>query len=297
MIVRKTKGDDLSRIMEIYQDPTSYEPHILKVYLEKEPDLGIVAEINGKIVGCVHIYPHYDIGWIGGLYVHSGYRGRGVGKRLLEGAFSRIKAMGGKVALIDVHTDNVPAIRLYEKLGFENVYVRSHLAAKVKTISSKLCSEDLSFHKEYDLNTLWDIIVNSDAYLARRGIVMGCHRGWRLTRGDLENFEVFTYGGKSIMLFREVVDLELAPSIHGVFEKGYSDSKHAKRSCPRFEVNLISGDYADSRKLISYVAKRARREGANLIDIWTWREDPLFGLYNELGFENWGNLCLMQREL
>lgn len=48
MIIRKTKDDDLNRVMEKYQNLTSYEPHIVKVYLEKEPDLGIVAKIKGK---------------------------------------------------------------------------------------------------------------------------------------------------------------------------------------------------------------------------------------------------------
>jgi len=296
VIIRKTGEDDLDGITDMYQDPTSYEPHIWKVYLEKEPDLGIVAELHGKIVGCIYAYPHHDTVWIESLYVHPEYRRRGIGERLLKRAFSHIKRMGRKIALTDVRMDNASAIRLYKKVGFENAYVRSHLVAGVDTLSSKV-SDNLNFHKGYDFDILWSIIINSDAYLTRRGIVMGCYRGWRLMKEDLKDFEVFTDDGKSIIIFREVVDLELAPDIHGIFEKRYSDSKNVEGSCPRFEINLISGNYTDSKKLLSYVAKRAKKEGANLIDIWTWREDPLFKLYNELNFENWGNLYLMERGL
>ncbi len=297
MIIRKTRKNDLSRIMEIYQDPTSYEPYIAKVYLEKEPDFGIVAEINGTIVGYIRIHPHYDSAWLGGLYVHSEYRGRRIGRTLLQEAFTRIKSLGGKVTYIDVHLDNVSAIRLYEKLGFKIMYVRSHLTATVEAISSKIRPANWNFHDIGEKKTSWDIITNSKAYLARSGIIMGSHIGWTLRKGDLENFKIHSSSGKSIILFREVVDLMLVPNIHGVFEKRYSDSKHARTSCTRFEVNFLAGNYINSKKLLSHVTRRARRERANLIDIWTWREDPLFGLYTELCFENWGNLYLMRREL
>ena len=297
MIIRKTRKNDLSGITNLYQDPTSYEPHIWKIYLEKEPNWGIVATIRNKLVGCAHIFHHHDTGWIEGLYVHPSHRKKGVGKALLEEGFSIIKGMGGKIALIDVHINNMPAIKFYKKLGFESLYVRTHLAARVKTLNNKYRSEILSFRKDSDLSILWEIIINSEVYLARHGIVMGCHRGWRLTKEDLDDFEIFTDDGFSIMMFREVVDLELAPNIHGIFEKRYSDSKHAKKSCPRFEINLISGNYATCKNYLGYVVKRAQKVGANVIDIWTWNEDPLFGLYNELSFENWGNLYLMKREL
>jgi len=125
-ITRRACEDDLSGIMNLHQDARSHEPHIWKVYLELEPDSGIVAETDGSMSGCVHVYLHRETGWIEGLYVHPRYRGAGVGKKLLEEAFSLIRAESGKLALIDALMDNMPAIRLYHKLGFENVYVRSH---------------------------------------------------------------------------------------------------------------------------------------------------------------------------
>lgn len=297
MIIRKTCEDDINRIMEIYQDPTSYEPYIAKVYLEKEPELGIVAEINKKIVGYVHINPHFDTVWIGGLHVHSEYRGRRIGKRILKEALWLTESLNEKIALIDVQKDNVQAIKMYKSLGFENVYVRSHLVGKVRIISNILDSENLSSHEKDNLNRIWDSITNSNAYKARCGIIMGCHVGWKLRREDFKNFEVLPYGKESILIFREVVDLELAPNIYGLFEKKYSDSKFAKTSCPRFEINLTSSNYTNSKKLLQHVVYRARQEGADLIDIWTWKDDPLFELYNGLRFENWGDLYLMQREL
>ena len=56
------------------------------------------------------------------IAVHQGYRGKGIGKQLMLHA---IKLTSGSIAL-HVEPDN-PAIRLYEKLGFENKYLEMRL--------------------------------------------------------------------------------------------------------------------------------------------------------------------------
>ena len=52
------------------------------------------------------------------LAVHPQFRGRSVGRRLAEFAVEHAKAQGMRALRLDVNAKNVPAIRLYEGLGF-----------------------------------------------------------------------------------------------------------------------------------------------------------------------------------
>ncbi|MER7169392.1 GNAT family N-acetyltransferase [Micromonospora sp. NPDC000207] len=65
-----------------------------------------------------------DIGFVAGLVVAPGDRGRGLGAALTAGMARRLFDRYDQVAL-GVYTDNVGAIRLYERLGFRHVVARS----------------------------------------------------------------------------------------------------------------------------------------------------------------------------
>lgn len=53
-----------------------------------------------------------------GMGVAAGYRGKGIGRRLLEAAIAKARANGATRIVLEVRIDNTNAIRLYEKLGF-----------------------------------------------------------------------------------------------------------------------------------------------------------------------------------
>ena len=77
-------------------DKSYYTKEKLK---NKEPDGSIIiADVNGKIVGC--IFFTWD-GWDSSLYrlaVHPDYRKQGLGTKLLEEAENRLKKLGADVA-------------------------------------------------------------------------------------------------------------------------------------------------------------------------------------------------------
>lgn len=54
-----------------------------------------------------------------GMGVHPDYRGQGIGSRLLRSALELARETGLECVDLDVYASNVPAIRLYEKFGFE----------------------------------------------------------------------------------------------------------------------------------------------------------------------------------
>lgn len=81
-----------------------------------------VAFDGDRIVGWADIFPHWasvlaHCGTLG-MGVHAGYRGQGIGFRLLTACLE--KAPGKGITRIELQTrvDNVRAIRLYERVGF-----------------------------------------------------------------------------------------------------------------------------------------------------------------------------------
>ena len=81
----------------------------------------IWAMIDGQIIGNADIkvgrVREEHIGTIG-LMVDSDFRGNGLGEYLIRKVLGEGKKMGLKIAKLDVFSDNIPARKLYEKVGF-----------------------------------------------------------------------------------------------------------------------------------------------------------------------------------
>ncbi len=85
---------------------------------------GFVWIEEGHIVGNVNVgrVGPYSPRWlISNVAVRSDYQGRGIAHHLVQAAIDLAGERGGKWAILQVHTDNVPACRLYQNLGFEQI--------------------------------------------------------------------------------------------------------------------------------------------------------------------------------
>lgn len=82
---------------------------------------GYLWEEDGRPVGVVlHQRRGATDKWmIGNVGVLPEYRRRGLARRLMQAALEDIRARGGRKAILDVIDGNLPAVRLYESLGFE----------------------------------------------------------------------------------------------------------------------------------------------------------------------------------
>ena len=74
---------------------------------------------NGKVLGYIGIICIIDEGYITNVAVFPESRKKGVGTALLERVFSLAKDMGLSFVSLEVRESNIPAISLYEKLGFK----------------------------------------------------------------------------------------------------------------------------------------------------------------------------------
>jgi len=104
-----------------------FQPEIL-VYIagfgDQPGDLGVIAEMDGKITGAawtriIPAYGHIDDETPElAMSVLPEYRGRGVGTALLIRLFELLRKHGYKRTSLSVQKEN-PAARLYKRLGYE----------------------------------------------------------------------------------------------------------------------------------------------------------------------------------
>lgn len=96
-----------------------------------------IVSLEGKIIGSIMINQHQENGYesapwktrvqpdeagvIHTLLVHPDYVKSGIGQALLEFAEKKAAKEGRKVIRLDVYEKNIPAIRLYDRMGYEYI--------------------------------------------------------------------------------------------------------------------------------------------------------------------------------
>lgn len=84
-------------------------------------DASRVLLVDGEPAGICKLAIRADRGWIGGLGVAAAYRDKGLGEALMREVIDVAGTRGLRELWLEVLTPNVPAIALYDKLGFETV--------------------------------------------------------------------------------------------------------------------------------------------------------------------------------
>lgn len=102
----------------------------LQVYItdfgKKNDDIGLVAEIDKKVVGAVWVRIMNDYGHIDNdtpsfaISLYKDYRGLGIGTALMKEMLRILKGKGYKQASLAVQKANY-AVKMYKKTGFEIV--------------------------------------------------------------------------------------------------------------------------------------------------------------------------------
>lgn len=97
---------------------------MVRAILQKDGHAIILPELDGKIIGILHLVVHPDLMFadqyahVVFLLVDTDHRRKGVASKLLEKAMERAKKEGA--AEIHVDTMEQEAAQLFRKLGFEN---------------------------------------------------------------------------------------------------------------------------------------------------------------------------------
>lgn len=131
----RSAWDDLwSAYLAFYE--TTLPPEIYDTYFERllgdDPQdyNGLVAELDGKLVGLTH-YLFHRHGWkienvcyLQDLYADPTVRGRGVGRALIEAVYTAADAAGAPSVYWTTQHFNTEARKLYDRIGTLTPFIK-----------------------------------------------------------------------------------------------------------------------------------------------------------------------------
>ena len=86
--------------------------------LKNKLALWLVAEENGTVAGYIGSQTCGEESDVMNVAVHPDFRRRGIAEALVNALVEELKAIGSHCLTLEVRASNVPAIALYEKMGF-----------------------------------------------------------------------------------------------------------------------------------------------------------------------------------
>ena len=102
----------------------------LQVYLtdfgKEKDDIGLVADVDGKVIGAVWVRIMNDYGHVDdttpsfAISLYKEYRGAGIGTALMEEMLCILRQRGYRQASLAVQKANY-AVRMYRKVGFQTI--------------------------------------------------------------------------------------------------------------------------------------------------------------------------------
>jgi GNAT superfamily N-acetyltransferase len=135
-IVKMLADDHLGSQRENLSDPlpAAYFEAFEQIDHDPNHEL-IVAEVDGTVVGTLHLFFSPSLSFQGGLRaqlesvrVDSKHRSQGIGAKMVEHAIGRARERGAHIVQLTSEKSRVGAHRFYERLGFK----ASHVGMKLK---------------------------------------------------------------------------------------------------------------------------------------------------------------------
>ena len=146
---RKAELGDISQLLDLEQrvikterpfnrsikdDQTLY--YDVKDLITSSHSYLLVAEDKNSIIGTGYAqirqsksYLKHDIhSYLGFMYVSPDYRGQGINKNIIDKLIIWSKSKGAKDFYLDVYSQNISAIKAYEKVGFKPCLVEMKLS-------------------------------------------------------------------------------------------------------------------------------------------------------------------------
>ena len=122
MIVKMNEGHvkavaELEKIC--FSDPWS--ENSVASELKNKLALWLVAEDEGRVAGYIGSQTCGDESDVMNVAVHPDFRRCGIAETLVNALVDELKAIESRCLTLEVRVSNVPAISLYEKLGFAEV--------------------------------------------------------------------------------------------------------------------------------------------------------------------------------
>lgn len=127
MMIRPMEESDLPRILEIEQacfDSPWAPQSFVSELRDNEYARYFCLEHEGKIIGYMGLWFILEEGHITNVAIHPGYQGMGRGEFLMSSVIDLMVKEGMERMTLEVRVSNIPAQKLYERLGFATAGVR-----------------------------------------------------------------------------------------------------------------------------------------------------------------------------
>lgn len=128
--IEPMREEDLPEVMEIERDsfPIPWSESSFRYEIKKNKDVAslMVARLDGLLLGYVCFWVVFKETHIMNLAVRRDFRRQGIGEALIKTALKEAWAKGAECATLEVRASNIPATKLYEKLGFRVTSVRKN---------------------------------------------------------------------------------------------------------------------------------------------------------------------------
>ena len=127
------KLSDYHKNFDDYMMPSSYWKEYMREYFENDIDkqnrITFIAKNKNKYVGFIkaeirtapEMFGGFKTGYISEVFVNEDERGNGLALSLMEKAFEWFKTKDVESIRLNVNSQNIRAIRFYERLGFKEV--------------------------------------------------------------------------------------------------------------------------------------------------------------------------------
>lgn len=86
----------------------------------------VAVDFSGNVLGAIVVWLVVDEAHVATIAVHPDHRQKGIGAGLLANALIIASHRGAQTSLLEVRVSNLPAIKLYERFGYQVDAVRKN---------------------------------------------------------------------------------------------------------------------------------------------------------------------------
>jgi len=108
-------------------------------FIDRNPENSFVAEVNGKIIGGIMVGNDGKRGYIYHTAILEEYRGKGIGKALVQAAIEALRDMGIIKVNLTSFTRNIDGNAFWSRMGFrirDDLYYRDYIIMDYETLET-----------------------------------------------------------------------------------------------------------------------------------------------------------------
>jgi len=123
--IRSFCAADEAQVIQLWREcnlvvPWNDPKRDIELKMRFQPELFLVGEIDGRIVGTAMAGYDGHRGWVNYLGVAPSQQRRGIGRRLMQEAEIALKKVGCPKLNLHVRNSNTSVLKFYESLGYKD---------------------------------------------------------------------------------------------------------------------------------------------------------------------------------